>query len=209
MPKKQTAVTTKAPRSLELPLRLILIIGGIIGLICAFIITVDKIKLLENPAFRPNCDLNPVISCGSVMQSAQSNAFGFPNPFIGLAAFAVLITIGAGMYAGARYARWFWLALEAGAIFGVLFVHWLFFQSTYHINALCPYCIVVWIVTITTFWYVTLYNIEKGYIAVKGKTASVAGFVRKHHLDLLVLWLLIIGGLILSHFWYYYGQYFS
>ncbi len=30
-------------------------------------------------------------------------------------------------------------------------------------------------------------------------------WVRKHHLDLLILWLLIIFLLILKHFWYYYG----
>ncbi|PRC62285.1 hypothetical protein C6A85_03910, partial [Mycobacterium sp. ITM-2017-0098] len=28
------------------------------------------------------------------------------------------------------------------------FVHWLIFQSLYRIGALCPYCMVVWAVTI-------------------------------------------------------------
>jgi len=30
-----------------------------------------------------------------------------------------------------------------------VFVHWLIFQSLYRIGALCPYCMVVWAVTIS------------------------------------------------------------
>ena len=68
----------------------ILIVGGIIGLICSFIVSLDKLELLRNPHFVPNCNLNPVLSCGSVMSSPQGSAFGFPNPWIGLAGFAVM-----------------------------------------------------------------------------------------------------------------------
>jgi uncharacterized membrane protein len=192
---------------LERVLPWLLIIGGIVGIICSFIITQDKFKLLENPHFVPSCNLNPVISCGSVMSSQQGAAFGFPNPFIGLAAFAVLITIGMGILAGAKFKRWFWLGLEAGTLFGIGFVHWLFFESVYRIHALCPYCMAVWVVTITTFWYVTQYNLKAGNIVLPGKLAGVDAFVRKHHLDILILWLLVIAGLILKHFWYYYGHY--
>jgi uncharacterized membrane protein len=184
----------------------ILVIGGIIGLVCAMIISIDKIKLLENPSFQPNCDLNPIISCGSVMNSAQSHIFGFSNSFIGLFCFPILITVGMGIFAGAKYKRWFWLGLQLGTIFGIAFVHWLFFQSVYRINALCPYCMVVWIVTITTFWYTLLYNIQEKHIVLKGKLAAAGTFARKHHLDILVLWLVIIAAFILKHFWYYYGS---
>jgi hypothetical protein len=65
----------------------------------------------------------------------------------------------------------------------------------------------VWVVTITCFWYVTLYNIDQKHIKLpKGKAQQVYGWIRRHHLDILVLWLLIIAGLILKHFWYYYGK---
>lgn len=184
-----------------------LIVAGIIGLIASFILTWDKFKILENPLYHPNCDLNPIISCGSVMQSKQGSAFGFPNPFIGLAAFGALLTIGMAIKAGATFKRWFWLGLELGTIFGLFFVHWLFFETVYRIHALCPYCIAVWIVTITSFWYVTLYNIDQGNIVLPKKLMPAYGWVRKHHLDLLVVWFLIIAALILKHFWYYYGHY--
>jgi uncharacterized membrane protein len=185
----------------------ILVVGGIIGLICSFIIAFDELKIAQNHNFRPNCDLNPIISCGSVMQSAQAHAFGFPNPFLGLMAFPVLITIGVLLLSGVTITkRWVWLGLQVGTIFGLLFVHWLFFETVYRIHALCPYCIVVWIVTITTYWYVKLYNIEAGHIKVPKRLQPAATFVRTHHLDILILWFLVIAGLILKHFWYYYGR---
>jgi uncharacterized membrane protein len=194
--------------SLPKVLPFILLIGGIFGYICAFVIMFDKVQILNNPHYIPSCNLNPVISCGSVMQSKQATAFGFPNPFIGLGAFPVVAVIGGAILAGARFKRWFWLGLNAGLVFALGFVHWLFFQSVYRIHALCPWCIGVWIVCITTFWYVTLYNIDNGHLKLpKGKSAQQTyAWIRHHHLVILVVWFIIITALILKHFWYYYGR---
>ncbi len=41
-----------------------------------------------------------------------------------------------------------WRGLAAGTAVGAGFVHWLVHQSLYDIGALCPYCLVVWAVTI-------------------------------------------------------------
>src|SRR5215207_3715923 len=105
----------------------ILLVSGIIGYACAFIIMFDKIQILNNPGYIPSCNLNPVISCGNIMQSKQAEVFGFPNPFIGLGAFPILAVVGAAMLAGAAFKRWFWLGLNAGLLFALGFVHWLFF----------------------------------------------------------------------------------
>lgn len=191
--------------SLERSLPWLLIICGVIGLAAASIIMIEKIHLLQDAAFVPSCNLDPVISCGSVMQSDQSNAFGFPNPLIGLAAFPILITSGVAMLSGFKPKRWYLIGLQFGTIFGLAFVHWLFFQSTYRINALCPYCIVVWIVTITAFWYVLLYNLRAGHIRLRGVAATASTFMQRHHLDILFVWFLALFALILHHFWYYYG----
>jgi uncharacterized membrane protein len=194
--------------SLQTALPWILVICGVIGLICSLIIMYDKVALLQNPHFKPSCNLNPVISCGSVMQSKQASAFGFPNPFLGMVGFSVVIATGVAILAGAsKLKRWYWLGLEFGTIFGLAFIHWLFFQSVYRIGALCPYCMVVWVMTITLFWYVTLYNIQMGYIKLTGWLAKLGFFARRHHLDILILWFLIIAAFILKHFWYYYGNF--
>jgi uncharacterized membrane protein len=191
--------------TLERSLPWLLIICGSIGLVAAFIIMVEKIHLLQNPAFVPSCDLNPVISCGSVMNSDQSAAFGFPNPLIGLMTFPVVITTGILLLMGLKLKRWYMIGLQLGTIFGLGFVHWLFFQSTYRINALCPYCIAVWIITITTFWYVLLYNLRTRIITVPAKLQTLSTFIQRRHLDILLVWFLVIFVLIMKHFWYYYG----
>lgn len=183
----------------------LLVIGGTFGLLSSFIITTEKIHLAENPGGTTICDLNPVVSCGSVMSSDQSAVFGFPNSIIGLVAFSILICVGMSLLAGAQFKRWYWLGLQAGTVFGLVFVHWLMSQSLYAINALCPFCMVVWVVTITSFWYVLLYNIQQKHIVVRGRLATVAAFARKHHLDILLFWFVVIAALILHKFWYYYG----
>lgn len=198
---------TKIKLSLTKSLPYILTIAGMIGTYCSFVLSQDKVRLLENPSTNLSCSLDPILACGNVIASNQAHAFGFPNPFLGLAGFAAVATIGITLLAGATFKRWFWLAINGGLLFAIGFVHWLFVQSVYSIKNLCIYCMVVWAVTITSFWYVTLYNIDsKNIILPKGKAERVYGWVRKHHLDILVLWFLVIAGLILNHFWYYYGR---
>lgn len=193
--------------SLKKALPYILLVAGVIGIYCAFVLSQDKIRLLESPNTHLSCSLDPILACGSVISSSQAHAFGFPNPFLGLAGYAAVATIGVAIIAGATFKRWFWLVMEAGLLFAIGFIHWLFFQSVYRIHNLCIYCMVVWVVTITSFWYVTLYNIDQKHIRLpKGRAQAVYLRVRRHHLDILVLWLLIIAGLILKHLWYYYGR---
>lgn len=201
-----TKQTTKTSRLFKI-LPYILIVGGTISLICAFIIMLDKLTLLSNPSFRPSCDLNPILSCGSVMSSKQGSVAGFPNPIFGLAGFPILITIGMCQLAGATFKRWFWQALNVGLLLSVVFCLWLFVQSVYFIHSLCIYCMIVWVMTITTFWYVSLYNIEAGNVTILNRFGGTVSFTRRHHLDILIGWLLIIMALILQHFWYYYGKF--
>lgn len=206
MPRKATKAV-EPTSSLEKFIPYLLIIGGIIGIICSFIISVDKVQLLENPNFKPTCDLNPIVSCGSVMASKQGSAFGFPNPWIGLAAFAVLVTVGVAILAGAKFKRWFWLGLQGGITVGLLFAYWLLYESVYRIKALCPYCLTVDVVVITTFWYVGLYLLDTQLLKLPPRWQSAAGVIRRHHLDILVLWFVVLILVILKHFWYYYGKY--
>jgi uncharacterized membrane protein len=191
--------------TLEKALPYILMICGLIGIYCAFVLTQDKLRVLENPNTHLSCSIDPIISCGNVIQSKQGTAFGFPNPYLGLAGFAALVTIGLALKAGATFKRWFWLLIEGGMLFAVGFVHWLFFETVYSIGALCIYCIAVWVITITSFWYVTMYNHDRGFIRLPKQLQPAHRWVRRHHLDILLLWFLILGGLILKHFWYYYG----
>ena len=198
-------VVKREKKQLTLPRTLpwILLIGGIIGALCAAILTVEKMELLKHPDKPLACDINPIVACGSVINTDQAAAFGFPNPFIGLVGFGMIIAIGAALLAGATFKRWFWIGLQVGVTFGIAFVTWLQFQSIARISALCPFCMVVWSVMIPMFWYTTLYNIHEGHIRLPKRLRSTGEFLQRHHGDILVGWYLILIGIILHHFWYF------
>ncbi|GIJ79135.1 Uncharacterized membrane protein [Micromonospora phaseoli] len=181
----------------------VLTLGGGIGLLAAATLTVEKINLLGNPDYVPSCSINPILSCGSVMTTPQAAAFGFPNPLIGIAGFAVVTTIGVVLLAGVRLPGWFWLGLQAGATFGVIFVHWLVYQSLYVISALCPYCMVVWVVTIAIFLYTTLRNLRQ--LPPSSPLARLAGLA-SYHSFVLVAWYAVILLAILVRFWDYWSS---
>lgn len=170
---------------------------GLVGLVSALVITVDKIKLLQDPSFKPACDLNPVVSCGSVMQSDQAAAFGFPNPIIGLVGFSVVVTLGVLLAARVPLPRWVLVGLALGASLGLGFVHWLAFQSLFRINALCPWCLAVWAVTFPIWLWSAL-------IALRASTAGpvLRGVWSVRYL-LVAFWYLAVAMVILVRFWDY------
>ncbi|MFJ2866503.1 vitamin K epoxide reductase family protein [Kitasatospora sp. NPDC087314] len=187
------------------PFAWLLLIGGAVGLFASSVLTLDKIRLLEDPSYVPNCNINPIISCGSIMRSDQAEAFGFPNSLLGLIGFAVVIAIGAGLLAGAAYRRWFWLGLQAGTVFGIGFVTWLMYQALYRIGALCPYCMVVWATMIPLFWYTTLHNLRSGIIPTGRALRPVVREAARYHWVVPALWYAVIALLILNRFWYYWS----
>ncbi|MET9551313.1 vitamin K epoxide reductase family protein [Streptomyces sp. NPDC006645] len=176
----------------------LLVVTGAAGVLASWVITIDKFKLLEDPGFTPGCSLNPVVSCGNIMTSDQASAFGFPNPMLGLVTYAVVMCAGAGLLAGARYRRWFWLGLNAGMLFGVGFCTWLQYQSLYHIGSLCLWCSLAWVATIVMFSYVTTYNITRRILPAPAGLRTAVG---EFPWVLPVLWTGTIGMLILTRWW--------
>ena len=124
-----------------------ILFAGVVGLIASATLTVEKIEILLNPLYVPSCNINPIVSCGSVMTTPQASALGFPNSLIGIGAFAVVTVTGVLAVTKVPLPRWYWIGMTLGTLAGVGFVHWLIFQSLYRIGALCPYCMVVWVAT--------------------------------------------------------------
>jgi uncharacterized membrane protein len=148
-----------------------LVVSGLIGLVAAIELIIQKISVLSDPDFVPNCDINPVLSCGSVINTEQASLFGFPNPVLGVIGFTIVIMFGALLFAGVQLPRLMWLGLNIGALAGMIFVIWLVSQSLYVIGALCPWCMVVWAVTIPIFWQVTTDNLASGRMSL-GKSLT-------------------------------------
>lgn len=138
------------------------IIFGVVGWIASLALTVERIRVAENPSATLGCDVSPFISCKSVMLTEQASLFGFPNPLIGLASFFAPVLIGFAVLAGAEFKNWFWNAYLVGNVLGFVFVLWLFSQSVFVIGALCPYCMVAWIAMIPLLW------MNAGLVLAKG-----------------------------------------
>jgi uncharacterized membrane protein len=181
-----------------------LVIGGSIAFVAAFVLLIERLRLFENPDYVPSCSINPVLSCGNVMESAQASLLGFPNPIIGVATFPIVIATGMALLAGARLARWYWAGLQAGVTVAMVFISWLVFQSLYRIGALCPYCMVVWVVVIPMFLYVTLRNLSAGVFG-QGASGRPAEVLRDWHAPLLLLAYMVVLLLILERFWDYWS----
>lgn len=192
----------KSVIDLKVTLPFIMIIGGVIGLAASFVLTYDKIHVLTDSSYQPACNLNPVLSCGSVMKTEQASLLGVPNTIFGLVAFSMLITVGLLLLSGSLLHKRIWQAMQIAAIAGVVFMHYLFFQGVFRIHAICPWCFVTWMITIPIFWYVTLYNLRVGNISIPSKANR---FAQTNHGNILIVWYLIIFGILLERFWYYWS----
>lgn len=179
---------------------LLLVITGAIGELASFILAVDKVQLLQDkiegkePHFA--CDLSAWVSCSDVMASKQSAAFGFPNAYIGIVGFAVVVTLGVMWLSGAPVRGWIWAGLQAGTVFGISFVTWLQHETLYEIGALCPYCMVVWAMMIPLFVGVTAHSLR-----LWAPGSAVTRFVSNWTVLIVALWYVAIGAAI----WFEFG----
>jgi uncharacterized membrane protein len=175
------------------------LIAGVVGLVSSVTLTIEKIEILVNPAYVPSCSINPILSCGSVMITDQASAFGFPNPLIGIAGFTVVVVTGVLAVAKVRLPRWYWMGLTTGTALAVVFIHWLIFQTLYRIGALCPYCMVVWSVTIPLLVVVS----SIAFRPLAGN--AVARVLYTWRWSIVALWFTAIVLLILVRFWNYWS----
>lgn len=177
----------------------VLLIGGTIGLVAAFTLMVEKLHVLTDPTYVPSCTMDAVLSCTDVMMSDQAGVFGFPNPLLGIGAFPVLMVLGALLVARVRLPDWVWLGLQIGVVLGLVFVGWLISQTLWQIEAVCPYCMVVWAVVIPIFWTVTAEVFSNGAMA-EGTSAASRALVRWKWLFTALTWAVVLT-LVLVRFW--------
>ncbi|WP_156688766.1 vitamin K epoxide reductase family protein [Mycobacterium sp. Marseille-P9652] len=178
------------------------LIAGAIGLLASMTLTIEKIEILRNPSYVPSCNINPILACGSVMITPQASVFGFPNPLLGIVGFTVVLVTGVLAVAKVPLPQWYWVGLLLGTLAGSVFVHWLIFQSLYRIGALCPYCMVVWAMTITLL--VVVASILARPALERGESGA-AQLVYQWRWSIAVLWFTAVVLLIMARFWDYWS----
>lgn len=179
-----------------------MLVCGVLGLIASFLLSVERVEQLINPDSQLFCDVNAIFNCSTVMQTWQAKVFGFPNSFIGLMAYPIVITLAVSALAGARFPRWFMITAQICFGLGLIFAYWLFFQSVYVIQVLCPLCLVV--TTVTTLLFETLlrYNLRENVFGLPSAIhKKVRSWLKKDYDKLIAgAWLALMLALVLIQF---------
>lgn len=179
-----------------------MLFSSVLSLIASFVLSIDAIELAKNPDAALSCNINQVISCGKVGVTWQANLLGFPNAFLGLVAEPVVITIAVASLGKVKFPRWFMMAAQVVYTIGLAFAYWLFYQSMFHINALCPWCLLVTLSTTLVFTSLTHVNIRDGNLFLPERVNDALRSGLRMGLDLLVItaWLLfLVGAVILKY----------
>jgi uncharacterized membrane protein len=136
-----------------------MLVGAVISLVAAFVLSSEAVTLAANRNATFSCDFGKVFSCAQVALSPQASIFGFPNSFLGLAAEPVVITIAVLGLAGLRFPKWFMIAAQTIYLFGFVFAYWLFYEAVFNIHALCIWCLTVQLATTVVFFSMLHLNI--------------------------------------------------
>jgi uncharacterized membrane protein len=164
-----------------------MLVGAVISLIAAFVLSVEAIALAKNPAAQLSCSINVIINCATVGLHPSAMLFGFPNSFLGLIAEPIVITVAIAGLAGVKFPQKFMFAAQICYTLGFIFAYFLLYTSLFVIQALCPWCLLVVLSTTFVFFSMTRYNIREDNLYLSAKLEKFAkDFIKKDY-DKLVL----------------------
>lgn len=171
-----------------------MLIASVASLVASFVLSIDALTLAEDPTADLGCNINAVISCGTVAGAWQSSLLGFPNAFLGLVTEPVVITIAVASLAGVKFPRGFMLAAQVVYTVGLAFAYWLFHQAMFDIGALCPWCLLITLATTLVFFEMTYVNIRDDNLFLPRRLqAALTRFVRSDlDMILVVVWVLVL-----------------
>lgn len=180
----------------------VMLLSSLASLYASFVLSVEALHLAEDPNAVLGCDINAVLSCGTVANSWQASVLGFPNAFLGLIAEPVVITIAIASLGGVTFPRWFMLAAQAVYTIGFAFAYWLFYEAMFDIGALCPWCMLVTVATTLVFFEMTHVNIRDNNLYLPRRVHETLAWAVRVHLDLLLViaWLLVLALLVVLRY---------
>ena len=171
-----------------------MLIASLASLVASFVLAVDAITLAQDPQADLGCNINAVISCGTVGTSWQASLLGFPNAYLGLVFEPAVITLCVASLGGVRFPRWFMFSAQVVYTIALLFAYWLFQQAMFVIGALCPWCLLVTLATTLVFFEMTYVNIRDDNLFLPRRVQSaLVAFVRSDlDIMLVIAWLLVL-----------------
>jgi uncharacterized membrane protein len=151
--------TVRPPRALAV----FWIVAGALGGLVSFLLYLEYIGQLTDAEPIVSCSWGVVVTCGPNLLSPGGNLLGFTNSIIGIIMFGGPVYAGASALAapgGLR--RWYWRVYSLFVLGGFLLVHFFAWRSVFEYGSLCPWCMIVWLVTIPLFWFTLGWSLRDG-----------------------------------------------
>lgn len=179
-----------------------MLVGALLSLLAAFVLSVEAIEIVKNPDAKLSCSVNLILNCATVAKHPSATFIGFPNSFIGMMTEPIVITVAIAGLAGVRFPRWFMATAQAFYTAGLLFALTLLSISMFVIGALCPWCLLVTLTTIMVWFAITRYNIRENNLYLpKHLQARAHAWLDKDYdkFAMAILIFIIIAGIVLKY----------
>jgi uncharacterized membrane protein len=138
-------------------------VAGLLGWIVSFLLYLEYIGQLTGADPLVSCRLSVVVTCGPNLLSPGGNLLGFSNSLIGIVMFlGPVYAAVSGRAAVGGHRLWFWRTYLAFLGAGFVLVHVFAARSVFEYGSLCPWCMVVWLVTIPLFWITLGWTLRTG-----------------------------------------------
>lgn len=164
-----------------------ILLSSLVSLVASFVLSVDAISIAKNPNSELSCNINSVISCGTVASSWQAQVFGFPNAFIGLMFEPVICALAILGLSGVRLPKKFMALVNAVYFLAFAFALWLFYESITEIHALCPYCLLVTLGTGLVFFNLLHINLRDNAFSLGERARSLSNSFLLYYGDLFAM----------------------
>ena len=139
------------------------IVAAAAGWVVSFLLYQEYIGQLtgSDPLF--SCQISVLVTCGPNLLSPGGNLLGFSNSIIGMTLFLGPVYAGVSALAAPEGLRvWFWRVFTVFVLGGFALVHFFAYRSVFEYGSLCPWCMVVWLVTIPLFWFTLGWALRDG-----------------------------------------------
>ena len=139
------------------------IVAGLAGWVVSFLLYHEYIGQLSGADALITCDISPIVTCGPNLLSPGGNLLGFSNSIIGMVLFLGPIYAGvSGLAAPGGLRPWFWRVYAIFVAGAFVLVHFFAWRSVFEYGSLCPWCMVIWLVTIPLFFTVAGWSLRAG-----------------------------------------------
>ena len=152
------------------------IVLSLVAWTVSFLLYLEYVGQLTDAEPAISCDISPLVTCGPNLLSPAGNLLGFSNSILGIVLFLGPIYAAIGALASPGGMRvWYWRVFAVFVLGGYMFVHVLAWRSVFEFGSLCPWCMLVWLMTIPLFWSVLSWTLRAGIWGSPRRAGEVIG----------------------------------